>query len=272
MVWFKVDDGFYTSRKVLSIPRRNRLAAVGLWTMAGNWSGRELTDGMVPMYVLDELGATETLIQALVTARLWLDHRSVEAQSSLGRGSACIEFSKWAEYQPTREKVESDREKERIRKENYRLSRRDTHGTPTDVPPESHEESQGASEYPDPTRPDPTNELPDGSSLKGAAKRPTTRGTRIPEPFMVTAEMRAWAASRTPNVDVNTSTEMFVNYWRAKAGREAIKRDWIATWHNWLLTDEQKAGRAPAGTRPTRGQEHLAYIASLANEQQEIEA
>ena len=69
MVWFKVDDGFYSSRKVLSIPRRHRLAAVGLWAMAGNWSARELTDGKVPTYVLDELGATETLIRALVEAR-----------------------------------------------------------------------------------------------------------------------------------------------------------------------------------------------------------
>ena len=40
MVWFKVDDGFYSSQKVLSMPRSCRLAAVGLWTMAGNWSGR----------------------------------------------------------------------------------------------------------------------------------------------------------------------------------------------------------------------------------------
>ena len=29
MAWFKVDDGFYTSHKVLSIPREDRLAAVG---------------------------------------------------------------------------------------------------------------------------------------------------------------------------------------------------------------------------------------------------
>ena len=37
MAWFKVDDGFHSSRKVLSIPRRSRLAAIGAWTIAGAW-------------------------------------------------------------------------------------------------------------------------------------------------------------------------------------------------------------------------------------------
>ena len=36
MVWFKVDDGFYSSSKVLSIPRTSRLAAVGLWLRVGD--------------------------------------------------------------------------------------------------------------------------------------------------------------------------------------------------------------------------------------------
>ena len=146
MTWFKVDDGFYSSKKVMSIPRQQRLSAVGLWTMAGNWSGRELSDGVVPAYVLLELGATPKLRQALVTARLWLD-----------RGSGGIEFHDWAKYQPTRAQVEAAREKERIRKDKYRSSQRDTDGTPPDVQPASPPESRGVSDHPDPTRPDPTN-------------------------------------------------------------------------------------------------------------------
>lgn len=108
-----------------------------------------------------------------------------------------------------------------------------------------------------------TEELPSGSSL-GAAKRPSTRGTRIPDPFLVTAEMRAWAAVRTPNVNINHSTEVFVNYWRAKAGRDATKVDWLATWKNWLISDEEKAGRAAGGRPLTRTEQNMTVVAEIA--------
>lgn len=254
MAWFKVDDGFYTSKKVLSIPRQQRLAAVGLWVMAGNWSARELTDGVVPAYVLAEIGATPRLRQALVTARLWLDH-----------GSAGIEFHGWAEYQPTRAKVEDDRERERIRKEKYRMSHRDTDRTPSSVPPSVQAESQGESGHPDPTRPDPTN-TPNGV-------RPRKRGTRLPEPFIVTREMRDWAAQEVPAVDVDTTTRKFVDYWRAKSGRDATKQDWAATWRNWLRTDAERR------TQPRQDKDERALSViqmgqrlAAATDQQEITA
>ena len=223
MAWFKVDDGFYTSSKVLSIPRSQRLAAVGLWLMAGNWSARELSDGAVPEYVLAEIGATPKLRHALIKARLWLDH-----------GSAGIEFHAWAEYQPTRAKVEAEREKERIRKEKYRSSQRDTEGTPPSVPQSVHPVSQVVSGDPDPTRPDPTPI----TSNEVIGEVPRKRATRIPDPFIVTAEMKEWAAERVPLVVVKESTERFVNHWRAKAGRDATKLDWPATWRNWLIKDQ----------------------------------
>jgi hypothetical protein len=53
---------------------------------------------------------------------------------------------------------------------------------------------------------------------------------------MLTNEMRSWASSRVPGVDVNTATEKFVNYWRAST-KNATKLDWTATWNNWLLSD-----------------------------------
>lgn len=72
------------------------------------------------------------------------------------------------------------------------------------------------------------------STPSGGARK---RGTRIPDPFIVTKEMREWAADRVPNVNVNASTERFVNYWRAESGAKASKLDWVATWRNWLLRD-----------------------------------
>jgi hypothetical protein len=67
------------------------------------------------------------------------------------------------------------------------------------------------------------------------AKRGTRIGTRIPDDFRVTPEMVAWARATVPTVDGKRQTEMFINHWRAASGRTAVKRDWPATWRNWML-------------------------------------
>lgn len=69
---------------------------------------------------------------------------------------------------------------------------------------------------------------------QGTPSGPRSRGSRIPDPFVVTAEMRAWAAAEAPGLDVNPHTREFVDYWRAKSGRDATKADWVATWRNWM--------------------------------------
>lgn len=66
---------------------------------------------------------------------------------------------------------------------------------------------------------------------------PRNRGTRIPDPFIVNADMRQWASTEVPAVDVDKATRVFVDYWRSASGRTATKRDWIAAWRNWLRRD-----------------------------------
>ena len=55
MAWFKVDDGFLTSSKVMSIPRSKRAEAIGVWLSVGVWSAHEMKDGIVPNVILEEL-------------------------------------------------------------------------------------------------------------------------------------------------------------------------------------------------------------------------
>lgn len=93
MAWFKVDDGFFSSRKVLSIRRDERLEAVGLWVTLGAWSSKELTDGFVPDAVIDEFSPHPFAIEALTNAGLWL------------RVDGGIQFHDWKDYQPTRDEV-----------------------------------------------------------------------------------------------------------------------------------------------------------------------
>jgi len=97
MAWFKVDDGFYTSHKVLSIPREARLSAIGAWIMVGTWSADKMTDGKVPVYVLRDFGVEFETMMHLIDAGLWISNEDDDY----------ITFHDWCEYQPTREQLEA---------------------------------------------------------------------------------------------------------------------------------------------------------------------
>lgn len=163
MSWFKIDDAFHSSKPVKKIPRKYRAAAVGFWTIAGSWCAQEEEDGFVPEWMLEDLCGTKALADQLVRAGLWtvvnadvLPSSSAPPTAVLpassGSGEPGWQFKNWEKYNPTRAELEEKREKERIRKANYRMSQRDTNGTP----PGQTEGHQRASDPPDPTRPDPT--------------------------------------------------------------------------------------------------------------------
>ena len=141
MAWFKVDDKLHSAPKLLSIPRKYRLAALGLWTMAGSWSADQLTDGKIPDYMVEEWGGTKTLVEWLIKAGLW---QKIDDAS---------QFKNWGEYQPTKADIEAEREKnrEKLRKwrERNQGSNQDVTGLQAGYEPDSNP-------APDPTRPDPT--------------------------------------------------------------------------------------------------------------------
>ena len=60
------------------------------------------------------------------------------------------------------------------------------------------------------------------------------KGTRLSETWTLPFEWREWAALERPDVDVDLEGEKFRDYWIAKAGKAAVKRDWQATWRNWI--------------------------------------
>jgi hypothetical protein len=67
------------------------------------------------------------------------------------------------------------------------------------------------------------------------AAPPPKKGKRIPDEFLLTAEMKDWAGVHRPNTDLHEETMKFVNYYRSKTGRDATKLDWERTWQNWIL-------------------------------------
>lgn len=87
-------------------------------------------------------------------------------------------------------------------------------------------------------------------SPTGSPKR--KNGTRLPDDFTVTPPMVEWARDNAPDVDGRVETEKFMDYWRAKPGKDGVKLDWPATWRNWFRTAQQRAETQRA--TPRRGE------------------
>jgi hypothetical protein len=154
MVWFKIDDGFWSHPKVLELSD----AAVALWTRAGSYCAGHLTNGTVKRSTLRVLAADRDAAVELVLAGLW--DETPEGWT----------FHDWEVYQPTREQVEAERaaatERKRVSRERSRQksqgeSRRDARGMDAVIP--------GSPTRPDPTRPDLPSTPPDGV-VEGAAR------------------------------------------------------------------------------------------------------
>jgi len=193
MVWFRVDDGLPQSIKILSIPRAERAAAVGLWTLAGAWAEGELTDGFVPNYVISDLPAGDSHRDYLIAAKLWSPVTHPVTQE---RG---IQFHDWSEYQPAKVDVMAVRARHAANQRAYRERKREEWLTRNrDRSPPNNEP---VSDYvPTQTRPRPD---PDRSSsgttwgLRTPRTRPKSTATKRAEDLAaIVEEIEAEQAAR----------------------------------------------------------------------------
>lgn len=60
------------------------------------------------------------------------------------------------------------------------------------------------------------------------------RGTRLSPDWQPSETEKRWAEDARPDLTVTVEIEKFRDYWVAKAGADASKRDWTATWRNWI--------------------------------------
>jgi hypothetical protein len=70
------------------------------------------------------------------------------------------------------------------------------------------------------------------------------RGHRLPDDWRPSAADIAYAEEH--GLDPDRVAETFRNHWHSKAGKDARKISWSATWRNWCLEDEAR-GRNLAG-------------------------
>lgn len=176
MPWFYVDDGFSDSKPVMDMPDRYRLAACGLWVLAGSWSAKEELDGFVPDSKLRQLRARPALIDALtgsgpMSAPLWT------------RVEGGIQFNSWEKWQPTRAELEAERienarkrEADAERKRLERAAKND--GNPP--PPRRRRKGRNAVTSADLAKPDePSESCPTGQNADVRSDSRARAGARL---------------------------------------------------------------------------------------------
>jgi hypothetical protein len=100
--------------------------------------------------------------------------------------------------------------------------------------------------------------IADGVRLVESLERASRRSESAPRGSRLSAN---WQPSRVdivfaldrglPRAGIDIEAEKFRNYWIAKSGKDAAKRDWPATWRNWIIkTMEKGNGLADWGQGP----------------------
>jgi hypothetical protein len=85
--------------------------------------------------------------------------------------------------------------------------------------------------------------------------------------------MVEWARIEVPNVDGRYETAKFVDYWRGKSGQAATKKDWAATWRNWMRkANESQPSNVVAIRRPSTTDQRVAVALELAAKYAEEDA
>lgn len=71
--------------------------------------------------------------------------------------------------------------------------------------------------------------------------------TAAPASFEVDSDLRQWAATKAPRVDLSRETDRWLDHHRAKGSTFS---DWRAAWRTWMSRAEQYLGPVKAGGRP----------------------
>lgn len=59
-------------------------------------------------------------------------------------------------------------------------------------------------------------------------------GSRLPADWELPEDWSNWGKGKRPELDIAAEGEKFRDFWHSKAGKDARKVDWKATWRNWI--------------------------------------
>jgi hypothetical protein len=112
----------------------------------------------------------------------------------------------------------------------------------------------------------PELEAPPGKNEK--SKKPKATATRLPTDWMPSDEEIAFCQAEKPHLNPRKVGEQFRDYWISKAGKDACKLDWSATWRNWIRNDrtQPQARGSPPQAFKTSAEKQAEWMARLRGE------
>ena len=236
-----IKPDFFTSEVIASLPLSARLTFIGLWTHVDDNGVTIDNEKLIAAAIWPlEDDPRETLqrvsgdLARLSTAGLVLRYEASGRRFLFVRG--------WDEHQkvshPSKPRYPRPTDPGAPTSTSKNANLRNVSGdSPEDVvsPPEILAPEQGAG----------SREQGKGSRDIGPP-RGGSKGTRIPDDFTVTDDMKAWARENTPDAVVALETAQFLDHWRAKPGKDGTKLDWTAAWRTWMR-NAQKWGAERSG-------------------------
>lgn len=78
----------------------------------------------------------------------------------------------------------------------------------------------------------------------------SARGTRLPEDWELSEEQKQFCKQERPDLDPVKVSDGFKDYWISVAGAKGVKKDWDATWRNWVRNQRFQKSAMPENTIP----------------------
>lgn len=83
--------------------------------------------------------------------------------------------------------------------------------------------------------PEPETEQEKKEKEEANASSKKSKGSRLPDGWFLPVEYGEWAVEQEWSIPViRLEADKFKDYWHSVAGAKAAKRDWFATWRNWM--------------------------------------
>jgi uncharacterized protein YdaU (DUF1376 family) len=90
----------------------------------------------------------------------------------------------------------------------------------------------------------PTNNHKPITNIVGA------RGTRLSTDWELSEEQKQFCKQERPDLDPVKVSDGFKDYWISVAGAKGVKKDWDATWRNWVRNQRFQKSAMPENTIP----------------------
>jgi uncharacterized protein YdaU (DUF1376 family) len=77
-----------------------------------------------------------------------------------------------------------------------------------------------------------------------------TRGTRLSQDWELSEDQKQFCVKERPDLDPVKVSAGFKDYWISVAGAKGVKKDWDATWRNWVRNQRFQKSAMPENNIP----------------------